>query len=71
MGGELGAWAATYYAVMSDATSRIGMMATGAMGLLIAAVEQIPPESWDQPSILQAGVFAISWVMSPAALRKS
>ncbi|MDR3663527.1 MAG: maleylpyruvate isomerase N-terminal domain-containing protein, partial [Mycobacterium sp.] len=37
---------------MSDATSRIGMMATDAMGLLIAAVEQIPPASWDQPSIL-------------------
>jgi len=53
MGGELGAWVATYYAVMSDATSRIGMMAAGAIGLLIAAVEQIPPENWDQPSNLE------------------
>ena len=28
------------------------MMAIEAMGLLIDAVEQVPPESWDQPSNL-------------------
>jgi uncharacterized protein (TIGR03086 family) len=38
---------------MNDPTLRIGMMATAAMGLLIAAVEQIPPESWDQQSNLE------------------
>ena len=42
-----------YDALMNDATSQVGMMATEAMGLLIEAVEQIPPESWDQPSNLE------------------
>jgi uncharacterized protein (TIGR03086 family) len=32
--------------------NKIGVMATEAMGLLIEVVEQIPPESWDQPSNL-------------------
>ena len=32
--------------------NEIGVMATEAMGLLIEVVEQIPPESWDQPSNL-------------------
>lgn len=35
---------------MNDATARIGTMATEAMDLLIEAVEQPPPESWDPPS---------------------
>ncbi len=38
---------------MNDATARIGMMATEAIGLLIDAVDQIPPESWDRPSNLE------------------
>lgn len=38
---------------MSDATTRIGLMATAAMDLVTAAVERIPPASWDQPSILE------------------
>ena len=38
---------------MNDTTSRIGVMATEAIDLLIDAVEQIPPESWDQPSNLE------------------
>ena len=38
---------------MNDATPQVGRIATEAMGLLIAAVEQIPPESWDQPSNLE------------------
>ncbi|QLL09432.1 TIGR03086 family metal-binding protein [Mycobacterium vicinigordonae] len=38
---------------MSDANSRIGAIADAAMGLLIAAVEQIRPESWDQPCNLK------------------
>lgn len=38
---------------MNDATTRIGAMATKAVGLLIEAVEQTPPESWDQPSNLE------------------
>ncbi len=37
---------------MKDATARIDMMATAAIGLLIDAVDQIPPQSWDQPSNL-------------------
>jgi uncharacterized protein (TIGR03086 family) len=42
-----------YDALMNDAASQVGMMATQAMGLLIEAVEQIPPESWDKPSNLE------------------
>ena len=38
---------------MNDPTARIGVMATEAIDLLIDAVEQIPPESWDQPSNLE------------------
>ena len=38
---------------MNDATARIGMLATEAIGLLIDAVDQISPESWDQPSNLE------------------
>ncbi|WP_190818545.1 TIGR03086 family metal-binding protein [Saccharopolyspora pogona] len=38
---------------MNDATAPIGTMATEAMDLLIKAVEQTPPESWDQPSNLE------------------
>ena len=38
---------------MNDAPARIGMMATEAIGLLIDAVDQIPPNSWDQPSNLE------------------
>ena len=38
---------------MNDTTSRIGVMATEAIDLLIDAVEQIPPERWDQPSNLE------------------
>ena len=38
---------------MKDPTARIGMMATEAINLLIDAVAQIPPESWDQPSNLE------------------
>ena len=38
---------------MKDPTSQVGMMAIEAMGLLIEAVEQVPPESWDQPSNLE------------------
>lgn len=38
---------------MNDAGTRIGTLATEAMGLLIEAVEQTPPESWDQPSNLE------------------
>jgi uncharacterized protein (TIGR03086 family) len=37
---------------MNDPTARIGTMATAAIDLLIDAVAQIPPESWDQPSNL-------------------
>ncbi|UXA05129.1 TIGR03086 family protein [Mycobacterium sp. SMC-2] len=32
--------------------TRIGVMATEALGLLIEAVDRIPPERWDQPSNL-------------------
>ena len=42
-----------YDALMNDATPQVGRIATEARGLLIAAVEQIPPESWDQPSNLE------------------
>ncbi len=42
-----------YDALMNDATPQVGRIATEAMDLLIAAVEQIPPESWDQPSNLE------------------
>jgi uncharacterized protein (TIGR03086 family) len=45
--------ARSYDALMNDATSQVGMMATQAMGLLIEAVEQIPPDSWNQPSNLE------------------
>jgi uncharacterized protein (TIGR03086 family) len=38
---------------MDDTTSRIGVMATEALDLLIDAVDQISPESWDQPSNLE------------------
>jgi uncharacterized protein (TIGR03086 family) len=38
---------------MNDPTAGIGMMATEAIDLLIDAVEQIPPENWDQPSNLE------------------
>ncbi len=38
---------------MNDATARIGILATEAINLLIDAVDQIPPESWDQPSNLE------------------
>jgi uncharacterized protein (TIGR03086 family) len=38
---------------MNDATARIGTMASEAIGLLIDAVDQIPPESWEQPSNLE------------------
>ncbi|WP_031469384.1 TIGR03086 family metal-binding protein [Sciscionella sediminilitoris] len=37
---------------MIEATSRIGMAATEALDLFIAAVEQIPQENWDRPSNL-------------------
>lgn len=35
---------------MDFVTARIGALAEEALGLLIAAVEQTPPESWDRPS---------------------
>ncbi|MBO0881215.1 MAG: TIGR03086 family protein [Mycobacterium sp.] len=38
---------------MSDAEAQVGVMAAEAMGLLIDAVKQIPPEGWDQPSNLE------------------
>ena len=37
---------------MNDVEGDIGALATEAMNLLIEAVEQIPAESWDQPSNL-------------------
>ena len=40
-------------AVMSDGATRIGMMATEAIDLLIDAVDQASPEGWDQPSNLK------------------
>ena len=38
---------------MNDTTARIGMMAAEAIDLLIDAVDQTPPESWDRPSNLE------------------
>jgi uncharacterized protein (TIGR03086 family) len=38
---------------MNEVTARIGMMATEAIDLLMEAVDQIAPESWDQPSNLE------------------
>ncbi|MCV7092404.1 TIGR03086 family metal-binding protein [Mycobacterium interjectum] len=38
---------------MKDATARIGGLAAEALDLLIDAVDQIPPESWGQPSNLE------------------
>jgi hypothetical protein len=38
---------------MDTATTRIGMMATQAIDVLIAAVEQTPPEMWDRPSNME------------------
>ncbi|GAA1979673.1 TIGR03086 family metal-binding protein [Amycolatopsis minnesotensis] len=38
---------------MTDTTAPIGAMATEALGLFLAAVEQTPPESWDEPSNLE------------------
>ncbi|OBF12290.1 TIGR03086 family protein [Mycobacterium sp. ACS4054] len=38
---------------MNDTNSRIGVLATEAMDLLIVAVGQISPERWDQPSNLE------------------
>ena len=45
---ELTLLARSYDPLMNE----IAVMATEAMGLLIEVVEQIPPESWDQPSNL-------------------
>jgi uncharacterized protein (TIGR03086 family) len=38
---------------MNDATPQVGVIAAKAMDLLIEAIEQIPSESWDQPSNLE------------------
>ncbi|ORB73007.1 TIGR03086 family metal-binding protein [Mycobacterium scrofulaceum] len=38
---------------MNDTNSRIGVLATEAINLLIGAVDEISPEGWDQPSNLQ------------------
>ncbi|MGD1278907.1 TIGR03086 family metal-binding protein [Mycobacterium seoulense] len=38
---------------MDDTTSRIGVLAAEALGLLIDAVDQIPSEGWDRPSNLE------------------
>jgi uncharacterized protein (TIGR03086 family) len=38
---------------MNDPTSQVGVMASEAMSLLTEAVEQVPPENWDQPSNLE------------------
>ena len=38
---------------MNDATARMGNLANEAIDPLIDAVDQIPPESWDQPSNLE------------------
>lgn len=38
---------------MDEATSRIGVMATEALDLIIDAVDRIPPDSWDRPSNLE------------------
>jgi uncharacterized protein (TIGR03086 family) len=45
--------APTYDGAMNEATPGIGAQATEAIGLFIAAVEAIPPESWDIPSNLE------------------
>ena len=45
--------AETYGAHMCEATARIDTMATEALDLLIEAVEQTRPKSWDQPSNLE------------------
>lgn len=42
-----------YDALMNDATAPIAMMATEAIDLFIDAVDQTPPDSWDQPSNLE------------------
>ncbi|OBH11006.1 TIGR03086 family protein [Mycobacterium sp. E1715] len=38
---------------MNDTNSRIGVLATEVIDLLIAAVDQVSPERWDQPSNLE------------------
>jgi uncharacterized protein (TIGR03086 family) len=38
---------------MNGSTAHIGKMATEAIDMLVDAVEQIPPDSWDQPSNLE------------------
>ena len=38
--------------LMNHAATQIGGLATNAMELLVEAVEQIPPQGWDQPSNL-------------------
>ncbi|ORV54758.1 hypothetical protein AWC03_17870 [Mycobacterium europaeum] len=38
---------------MDETTSRIGVLATEAFGLLIDAVDHVATESWDQPSNLE------------------
>ncbi|OBG53577.1 MULTISPECIES: TIGR03086 family metal-binding protein [unclassified Mycobacterium] len=38
---------------MNDTNSRIGVLATEAIDLLIAAVDQVSPERWDQSSNLE------------------
>ncbi|HTX97564.1 MAG TPA: TIGR03086 family metal-binding protein [Mycobacterium sp.] len=38
---------------MNDPSARIGLLAREAIGLLVDAVDQTPPESWDQPSNLE------------------
>lgn len=37
---------------MDDANARVGLLAAAAISLFIDAVDQSPPESWDQPSNL-------------------
>lgn len=48
---HVGVW--TYGAGMEDANAGIAPLAAKAMDLLIEAVQQIPPESWDTPSNLE------------------
>jgi uncharacterized protein (TIGR03086 family) len=43
----------TYDALMNDANAQVGMQATDALDLFIDAVDQTPPESWEQPSNLE------------------
>jgi uncharacterized protein (TIGR03086 family) len=38
---------------MGDGNAQVAMMATEALDLFINAVDQLPPESWDQPSNLE------------------